>query len=216
VRRWWPRVWDIWAATHDANTGKWGVTGGAWTTDGTHYTTLGETVARGAFVPSMLRSSFFSGSVAVGTIATDAISAAALSAGAVAEIVSGVQAIIPVPVQLRAYPFRLKPISTGLDGQISPFIDDVVPMRFDLTGQDGEPISVDGCDLVGTLTNAAGVEQTDAIDVSTAGLNVLEGQVLATITIPATAGTYQLTITRTSSVTDVQTFGPFAVRAQRK
>jgi hypothetical protein len=216
VRRWWPRVWDIWAATHDASTGKWGVTGGAWTTDGTHYTTLGETVARGAFVPSMLRSSFFSGSVAVGTIATDAISAAALSAGAVAEIVSGVQAIIPVPVQLRAYPFRLKPISTGLDGQISPFIDDVVPMRFDLTGQDGEPISVDGCDLVGTLTNAAGVEQTDAIDVSTAGLNVIEGQVLATITIPATAGTYQLTITRTSSVTDVQTFGPFAVRAQRK
>jgi hypothetical protein len=211
VRRWWPRVWDIWAATHDASTGKWNVAGGAWTYDGTHYNPIGEVGARGAFVPSMLRSSFFSGSVAVGTIATDAISAAALSAGAVAEIVSGVQAIIPVPIQLRIGPFDLTPQDLGIDRVMSIAPGDVLQLRLNVTSG-GEFVPLSGTTLIGALVDAAGVVQSNP---PVEAVFEEEGAVVATITAPATTGSYYLTVRREASATDKITFGPIQLQVRR-
>jgi hypothetical protein len=118
--------------------------------------------------------------------------------------------------QVRIGGGRLSPVASGLDGQIRSFVSDVLPLRFDLVGQDSQAISNVGATLTGTLTNAAGAVQASAVAISTAGLNVAEGELLATVTLPATAGMYQLTITRTASATDVQTFGPFAIKAGRK
>jgi lysophospholipase L1-like esterase len=118
--------------------------------------------------------------------------------------------------QVRVGGGRLSPVASGLDGQITSFVSDVLPLRFDLEGQDGQAIPHNGATLTGTLTNAAGAVQSSAVSISTTGLNVAEGELLATVTLPATAGTYQLTITRTASASDVQTFGPFAIKAGRK
>jgi lysophospholipase L1-like esterase len=118
--------------------------------------------------------------------------------------------------QVRVGGGRLSPVASGLDDQITSFVSDVLPLRFDLEGQDGQAISNVGATLTGTLTNAAGTVQAGAVSILTTGLNVAEGELLATVTLPATAGTYQLTITRTASASDVQTFGPFAIKAGRK
>lgn len=155
---------------------------------------------------------WFSGMVQAGAGALKRFTAAAL---ALAPTGSGGGGGSSAPV-LHVGPFSLTRSDTGLDGSMDVFVSDILGLRFDLTGQDERPISITGCTMTGTLTDAAGDEVASAVTVDTTDLNTDEGQVTATVTIPATVGTYQLTVTRTNGATDVKAFGPYALRVRAK
>lgn len=112
----------------------------------------------------------------------------------------------------------LSPAESGDDGTLTVFVNDVLTIRADLYGYEGRTFDLTGDTLTGRLSTAAGAAVSGAVTITTTSLNIVEGQINVTLNAAATAteGTYTLTVTRTGSSTDVQTFGPFAVIVRAK